>query len=36
MSIKKMLQAWETDLETEAKQGNQEAIEILEWMKRNR
>ena len=36
MNIKKMLQTWETDLEAEAKQGNREAIEILDWLKKNR
>ena len=36
MSIKKTLQSWETTLEQEAKQGNEDAIAILDYMKRNR
>ena len=36
MSIKKTLQNWETTLEQEAREGNEDAIAILDWMKRNR
>ena len=36
MTIKQTLQDWETTLEAEAKEGNTDAIEILDWMKRNR
>ena len=35
MSIKKTLQEWETTLETEAKDGNEDTKYILDWMKRN-
>ena len=36
MNIKKTLQGWEDTLAQEATEGNQDAIEILNWMKRNR
>ena len=35
MSIKKTLQSWESTLEQEAKQGNEDAQVIFDWMKRN-
>ena len=36
MKIKKTLQGWEKTLDQEAKEGNEDAITILDWMKRNR
>ena len=36
MSIKKTLLSWEATLEQEAREGNEDAIAILDWMKRNR
>ena len=36
MNIKKTLQGWEDTLAQEAKEGNQDTIEILDWMKKNR
>ena len=36
MNIKQKLQGWETTLEQEAKDGNEDAQVILDWMKRNR
>ena len=36
MSIKQTLQDWETTLKREATEGNSDAIEILNWMKKNR
>ena len=36
MNIKKTLQGWKDTLAQEPKEGNQDAIEILDWMKRNR
>ena len=36
MTIKQTLQDWETTLKREATEGNQDAIEILDWLKKNR
>ena len=36
MTIKQTLQDWESTLEQQAKEGNEDAIEILNWMKNNR
>ena len=36
MNIKKTLQGWEDTLAQEAKEGNDDAKAILNWMKKNR
>ena len=36
MNIKKTLQGWEHTLEQEAKEGNEDAKRILNWMKQQR
>ena len=36
MNIKRTLQGWEETLTQEAKDGNDDAIAILDWMERNR
>ena len=36
MTIKQTLQDWETTLQREATEGNEDAIAVLGWLKKNR